>query len=242
MGKTYIADTADVIFRRKSDGHVVFTAEAQLASLEQAVSEETIRGGIGNRPLYRIRSEKDVTLSVRNATFDLEFLSMTQGIAITNGSVQITKIEKDLVVEDNAGTLEVTITGTPVGSTVTVINKDGESEEAAVATNVVTIPTGHAAVGEKVTVAYKSSVTGNIVEIESDKFSENYEVQYHTIEYDTDTNEVVKDIYFIFDNVSPSGAFSLSLENGTALTPELSFTALADSGSNKIGRVVEVAR
>lgn len=242
MGKTYIADTCDVVFRRKSDGHAVFTAEAQLASIAQSISEEIIRGGIGNKPLYTVRHSKEVTLTVRNATFDLEWLAMTQGVSVTNGSVEVNEVEKGLTVVDNAGTLEVMLTGTPAGTTATVINKNGESEQATITGNKVTIPTGHAAANEKVDVIYKKSVTGDIVTLDASKFSENYEVEYRTIEYDAETNKVVKDIYFQFDNVIPSGSFDMSFENGSALTPELTFNAMADSATNQIGRIVEVAR
>ncbi len=36
----YVVDTCDVVFRRKSDGHVVFSYETQLASLSGTLSEE----------------------------------------------------------------------------------------------------------------------------------------------------------------------------------------------------------
>ncbi|ADP32533.1 hypothetical protein [Bacillus atrophaeus] len=45
--KTVIQDTADVYFRRKSDGQLVFTAEAQTASFSQTISEDKLRGRSG---------------------------------------------------------------------------------------------------------------------------------------------------------------------------------------------------
>lgn len=241
MGKTYIADTCEVVYRRKSDGHTIFTAEAQLASIAQAISEEIVRGGIGNRALFMLRHSKETTLSVTNAMFDKEYLAMTQGVSVTNDTIEIQEVEKELTVTDNTGTLEVTVVGTPSGTTAHVINANGESESATISGSVVTIPTGHAEEGESVDVIYKKSVTGNVVEFEADKFSENYEVQYRTIEYSADTNQIVNDIYFVFDKVVPSGAFDMSFENGSALTPELSFNAMADK-NGKIGRSIEVAR
>lgn len=243
MGKTYIADTADVVFRRKSDGHVVFTAEAQLAGLTSSAESEIIRGGIGNMALYQIRHSKGNDLTVRNATFSLEYLAMTQGVAVQeDGTAVVSEVEKGLKVEDDGGSLKVTIKGTPIESTVTVINARGESDKAVVTTNTVDIQTGFAEEGEKVTVVYKTEVTGNVVNIDADKFSEGYEVQYKTIEYDTVSNKVVKDIYFIFDNAVPASDFEMQLENGTAYTPELTFTAMADPDTRQIGRIVEVER
>lgn len=241
MGKKFIADTANVLFKRKSDGHAVFTAEAQIAGISSAVTEDIIRGGIGNKALFISRHSKEVTLNVQNAAFDLEWLAMTQGVSITESSATVSKVEEGLTVADNAGTGEVTISGTPSGSTVTLRNADGETEETSVATNAVTVPTGFASEGEKVDVIYTESVTGKVVTIDSAKFSESYEVQYSTIEYDGDSNKVVNDIYFQFDNVLPQGSFDISFENGSAVTPTLNFNALAGA-NGEIGRIIEAPR
>ena len=237
----YVVDTCDVVFRRKSDKHVVFSYETQLASLSGAVSEEIIRGGIGNKPLYPLRHSKEVSLTARNGLFDLEWLAMSQGVLIENKSVQVTTIEKGLRVVDNAGVLEVTVKGTPVNNTVRVIN-GREQEDATATSKVVTIPTGLAAAGDTVTVEYKEEITGEVVEMDSDTFSENYEVEYHTIAYSRKTNKVIKDLYFQFDNVLPSGAFDLSFENGSASTPEMTYNCYANDTDGSIGRVIEKLR
>lgn len=242
--KLLVMDTADVVMKRKSDGHVFITAEAQLTSISQTLGiNEKIYGGIGNKPLAIMKGQKEVTSTLRNAFYDQEFLSMTQGVAINeNGSATVHKTEKELVVVDNAGTLEVTITGTPVGNVAYVRNAAGEVEEATVAGGKVTIPTGHAAKDEIVSVTYPTSVTGNIVELDAEKFAEAYTLEYHTIAYDPATNKVVKDIYIQLDHVVPTGEFELSLENGTAIAPEINFECLAAPNTNKIGRVIEVDR
>ena len=197
MSKVLINDTADVVFKRKSDGHVVFTAEAQLASISQSVSEEKLKGGIGNRTIALLRSDKEVTLQVRNALFDLEWLSMTQGVAIEQGTVKVWKREDDLTVE--SGT--VTIKGTPIDDEVKVINAANDSEDTTATGKDVTVSTSLAKDGDKVSVLYKQEVTGNIVAMDAKKFSETYEVEYSTIAYDPETNEVIKDIYFQFDQL-----------------------------------------
>lgn len=58
--KMVIQDTADVYFKRKSDGHTVFTTEAQLASLSGAISEEKLYAGIGNKPIYILKTQKNL--------------------------------------------------------------------------------------------------------------------------------------------------------------------------------------
>lgn len=241
--KLLISDTADAVIKRKSDGHVFITAETQLTSLAQSLGiNEKVFGGIGNKPLTIMRGQKEITSTLRNAFFDLELLSMTQGVAINEaGTASVYKREDDLTVTDNAGTLKVTITNTTV-TTVYVRNTGGETVEAASATGVVTVPVGHAVVGDKVSVSYKEAVTGNVVTFDAEKFSEAYEIEYHTIGYNPDTNQVVKDIYIQLDHAVPSSDFDMSFENGNAIAPEITFDALTPANSKEIGRIVEVDR
>ncbi|MGD6876773.1 hypothetical protein [Bacillus infantis] len=242
--KLLVIDTADVVMKRKSDGHVFVTAEAQLTSISQTLGiNEKIYGGIGNKPLAVMKGQKEVTSTLRNAFYDQEFLSLTQGVAITeDGSATVHKTEKSLVVAENAGVLEVTITGTPIGDTVYVRNAKGELVESTVTTGTVAVPEGHAVKGEIVSVTYQSEVTGNIVELDTEKFAEAFELEYHTIAYDPDTNKVVKDIYIQLDHVIPNDEFEMSLENGNAIAPEVNFECLSAPNSTNIGRIIEVDR
>jgi hypothetical protein len=242
--KLLVMDTADVVMKRKSDGHVFITGEAQLASLSGSLGiNEKIFGGIGSKPLAIMKGQKEVTSTLRNAFYDQEFLSLTQGVAIEeDGSATVHKTEKGLVVTDNAGTLEVTITGTPVGNTVYVRNARGEVEEATVATNKVAVPDGHAVANEIVSVTYPSTITANIVELDTEKFAEAFTLEYHTIAYNPDTNQVVKDIYIQLDHVVPQDEFELSFENGSAIAPEVNFECLNAPNTTSIGRIIEEDR
>lgn len=233
--QTYIADTADVTFTHKKTGKVVFTAEAQLAGLTGSEESEVIRGGIGNKSLYTIRHSKDVELSVRNATFSLEYLAMTQGITIENDTATVTETERP-----KAENGKVTIKGSPTGK-VQILGASGKNKTVEVEDKEVDV-SGVAEDGEVVQVSFTKEVKGRTVILDATRFSENYAVEYKTIEYDTETNEVVRDIYFIFHNASPSGEYELNLENGEAYTPELDFSAMAEANSDEIGRVVEVDR
>lgn len=229
----YVIDVADVTFKRKSDGHIVFTSEAQMSSLSQTVDEEAIQGGIGSKTLYTVKSNKQMELSVRNATFNLEWLAMTQGVKVEDGGVAT--VMKDYTVDVAEGAAAV---DAPDG-TVTIVNEDKESQTAEAADGSVIIPAEFAADGDSITVIAEEEVVGKSVEIRSDKFSEKYEVQYKTIVYDNTTDTHVHDLYINFYEVSPSSAFDLSLENGTAFTPELTFTAMANKQS-EIGKMIQV--
>jgi len=244
MAKLLISDTAEATITRKSDGRVFATADSQLASISQTLGiNEKIYGQIGNKVIGLMRGQKEVTSTFRSAFYNNEFLSMTQGVAIQeDGTATVYKREDELKVVDNVDILEVTISGTPVGTTVHVINEAGEVVSTAVTTNTATIPTGHASAGDLVSVTYQADVTGDIIALESDKFSEAYKIEYHTIGYDPDKNIVVKDIYIQLDHVVPSGDFELSFENGTAIAPEMTFDCMTAPNSNNIGRIIEVDR
>lgn len=240
MGKVLINDTADAVVTRKSDGHKFITAEAQIASLSSSLGiNEKIFGGIGNKAISVMRGQKEVTSTLQNALFDLEMLAMTQGVAVKeDGSATVYKKEEGLEVKDGS----VTITGTPVGKTINLRNKDGEVEFVNEASGSVTVPEGFAKDGETLSAFYQEDVTGDVLEMKSDKFAEAYEVEYHTIGYDPDTNQVVKDIYIQLDHVIPQGDFELSLENGSALSPSITMDALVAPNTSNIGRVIVAPR
>ncbi|MGM7720492.1 hypothetical protein [Metabacillus sp. Hm71] len=241
--KLLVIDTADVVMKRKRDGHIFITAEAQLSSISGTLGiNEKIYGGIGNKALAVMKGQKEVTSTLRNAFYDTEFLALTQGVAVEeDGSATVYKTEKGLTVADNAGALEITISDTSV-TTVHVRNAKGAVESATAASGKVTVPTGHAVAGELVSATYQKSVTGDIVELDSEKFAEAYTLEFHTLAYDPDTNAVIKDIYIQLDHVVPMDEFELSLENGTAVAPEVNFECLAAPNSTQIGRIIEVDR
>lgn len=242
MTELVVMDTVNVFLKRKSDGHLVARTRTQMGSISQTVGEERLKGSIGNSTIAVLSMDKEIELSFRNALWDLEYLSMTQGVAIENKQVTIKKSE-ELTVVDNLGSLEVTIVGTPAGATVTVFDTDGSNQQVAHTTKVVEIPTGYDAVaGDKVLVIYDATATGDVVEFDAKKFSENYEISMETICYDPETMKVIKDLYIQFDNVKPSGAFDMSFESGAALTPEISFMALTPKNSSVMGRIFTVDR
>ncbi|MFS0643675.1 hypothetical protein [Siminovitchia sp. 179-K 8D1 HS] len=237
MGKSVIQDTAEVIITNKETGQVVINAEAQVASMSQSLEETPLFGGIGNKKLFVIRTQKELELTTSSAFFDLEYLAMTQGVSVDKeGKATVTKTETATIAEG-----KVTINGTPKGK-VRIIAFDGEQGDATVSSGSITVPEGLAKDGDKVTVTYQEEVTGRKVEIDSEKFSNKFKVEYRTIAYDPETAIVESDIYFIFDEVVPSGSFELSLSNGEAYAPELTFQVLTPRGETSMGRIIEVPR
>lgn len=244
MNNIVIHDTAEVIITDLVDGRVVLNAEAQLAGIAGAISEEDLRGGIGNRKLYRIRTDKEITLTMRSALANVEYWAMTQGVTVDEaGTARITAY-RTLPVAD--GAIDVSaiageiVPGDDGRTYITVTQANGTQEAVEPTENTVAV-TGYND-GDKVNVFYQKEVIGNSISIDSTKFSHKYKVEMRTIAYDVETAQVQSDIYFIFPETIPSGEFDISLENGSVYTPEITFSVVNASGSNEMGQIIEVAR
>lgn len=246
MGKIVIQDTADVTITDLVTGKVVINAEAQVAGIEGTISEEDLQGGIGNKKLYKIRTDKAIDLNMTSALADLEYWAMTQGVEVDEAGTATVTAKETAKIVDNSGTLEINLPTPKFPNTLTeaiLVDKDGSQDKVTVTSGVITVPTGFGlGDGDDVDVIFVKEVTGKSITIDSTKFSNKYKVEYRTIAYDVETATVVSDIYFIFPETIPSGAFSISLENGSVYTPEITFSVINPKGSDEMGQIIEVPR
>lgn len=260
MGKKIvIQDTADVIVTSLTTGKIVMNAEAQLAGITGSISEEDLRGGIGNKKLYKIRTDKAVDLSMRSALADVEYWAMTQGVEIEEGGKQVVTIAyKGEVVVDSvtpSSALEIVL-DVPVADLTKVgkvtVEADGKQEEILSLYASLNDPTkvavdlsgvaGTYADGQNVTVFYTKEVKGQRISIDATKYSTAYKVEMRTIAYDVETSEIYSDIYFVFPKTIPSGEFDVSLENGSVYTPEINFSVMNETGKDELGSITVVPR
>lgn len=247
MSKKFVVhDTADVTITHKASGKVILNAEMQLASISGTISEEDLRGGIGNRKLYKIRTDKDINLNIRSAFGDMEIWAMTQGVEVdAAGTSFVTKNERVQLVEavGATGDLEAKIKDiTATG--VKISGADGTQATYSAAAGLVTITAAEATAagfvaGQEVIVYFQAEIIGRKIQIYADKFSEKYSVQYRTIAYDPDTHEQYSDIFFTFPDCIPAGDFEISLENGSVYTPEISFSVMSALNSTLYGEITE---
>lgn len=232
----YIQDTADVLLTRKSDGHQVFSATTQSIGIDQSVDEEAIKGGIGNSTQFTIKSNKELEITVQDALFDFNWLAATQGVKVDEQGKAKVK-ETEIVEVGEAGAL--TIADKEVTEAV-VIGNDGKNHEAEFTSGSATVGSLSTEKGKNVTVSYEKDVTGSTIAIRADRFAEKYQAQLRTVAYDKDTEAIAKDVYIIFENVTPSSEFSMSLEAGSAMSPEIKLRAAADPKTKAIGTFVLV--
>ena len=243
MAELVMQDVAEAVVIDKQTGETAVYANLQLSSLEGTLSEEDLRAGIGNGKIFRIRTDKELSVNLRTATVDLNWLAMQQGVEVESGqTARVTKIETATVVASGAD-FAVNIKGTPINNEVRVDNGIDEQDVATATTGQVLLPATMAVkVGDKITVTYSEEVTGNRLQFDAGKFSKAYRLELRTIAYNLETAEVHSDIYFIFDNAIPTGDFSFGLESGTVVTPELTFSILSEKGSSVMGEMLEIVR
>ncbi len=245
MGKIVIHDTADVTITDLNTGKVVLNAEAQLAQITGAISEEDLKGGIGNRKLYKIRTDKEVNLTMRSAIADVEYWAMTQGVAVDQAGVAKVTANETLKGIDNTFTVHTIADPDLVEADGAKVTINGVQTDLPIATGgVIDLTTLVATLTGKVDVQvfYQKEVTGKLIKIDSNKFAGKYKVEMRTIAYDLDTATVTSDIYFLFPETIPAGEFDISLENGSVYTPEISFSVMNPIGSSEMGEIIEVAR
>lgn len=90
--------------------------------------------------------------------------------------------------------------------------------------------------------ATPESVAGNAIELESTSIPKSAKLQLRTIAYDPDTQEVVAEIFWIFDKVVPAGEFSQTFGMGQNNVQEITFNALVPKGKTSYGRYVIVPK
>ncbi|MBS4747536.1 hypothetical protein [Bacillus altitudinis] len=234
--QTVIHEVGKITVRRISDKKVIGSSVTQMTQFTQQVQQDFLKGGWGNRDLYVINSSKEVSGNVRNAFFDLDFMAMQQGVKIENEAISVWEDENLTVSETNT----VKLSYIPI-SEVTLTNEDGEHLNVSTTSTEVAVPEQFAKKEAVITVFYQIEVDAETVEISGEKFSENYEFEIHTIEYDPKTSKVYSDLYIQLPKVNFSGEADISLEAGQAYTPEIGYRALADE-NGKIGKFSRVKR
>ena len=232
-------DVCDLHMLRKSDGKKVLSTTAQMTSVEQTVNETRIKGGIGNKDVAIVRTDKEYNLSVSDALFDTDYFEISTGVAYSSKTREIYKMVKGLVLASGA----VVLPETPKDQNdVVLVNANNEQFAAVYEDTGKTATITGGVDGELYMAVYPIDVTGETLEIDATKFAQNYELQLNTIAYDPETNEVTQDIYWKFPKVLPESAFSISYEAGQNNTVDLNFKVLITPNTDIAGEVIHVDR
>lgn len=241
MSKDYIVhDVLDCVITDLASGKVMANTKLQMSAIESTVNEEDIRGGIGNGKFYKLRSDKDLNVTTRNAVMNNEWISMTQGVDIVSDrTVEVTKAEIICdIPEDGVITLQESPTA---DSKVNALGDDGVVVEFVPAGKEVTL-TGDLLTMDEVQLSYLTEIEGDSIAFDSRKFAKKVRLDLSTIAYDIDTGDVYADIYFVFPSALPSSELNLSFEAGSVISPEVSFSILQPKCGTEMGTMISKTR
>lgn len=241
----FIKDTAKVFLKSLVTGNIVGIGYAQTGNLEFTEEQNEVRGAIGNVVAYTLKSAKSINIQITSATFKPEFFAITQGTEFKDNVSREMIDNVFLKVKKNSeDKLELELpTNLSSLTTVRVEDVDGVQQDLAVISGKVELPSGfEAKEGDELEVFYLKEVTGRVLEFDAGKYPTKFLIQMQTLCYDRETEEVYSDIYFVFDEASPSSAMTVNLQNGEAFIPELNFTVTSAKGTGVLGRKYEVLR
>lgn len=241
-GKIKVQDVMEA-FLTDLNGNTRYFSCMNTSAISKSVDTEDIRCGIGAGLESLLYSNPDMTVTLKPAFWNEYFLEVSAGEEFKEAQTIALKSYEAVTFTDNAGDAEATITGTPVGGLVQVQDKQGKKYTATLATSTVTITgEGSALAGQELYVIYdEETSTASTLDLKTDSFPGIKSLTLHGQAYDTQTNEVVSDIYFVFDRVLGDGALDLSLALSTNSVTEITLRVLPSNG-NEFGKYVSVDR
>lgn len=206
--------------------------------IAQTVETEKLRAGIGNNVFDILKTSKDMTLSVAYAAASDDLMMLQSGGAFESKTVSISVKETGAYVTATG----IAITGTPVGTAVTVIDATtGVSMVGAFATGKVTVATTPPANGTICHVIYeKSLVAQEVLTFNGDKFPGNLELHLHGIA--KKNSVIIADIYYMFYNAAVTGNFTKSFKNGAPDPETIEFELASKTGTTDYGFYTVVPR
>lgn len=232
-----VSDVLEAIVIDRTANKTYFFGLTTSNEITQSVETEKLKAGIGNNTWAILKNSKDMNVSVAYAAASDDLMMLQTGGAFANKTVIVAM--KETVTYEAAG---ATITGTPKGTAVTVINAvTGASYAGTYATGKVTVATTPPANGTLVHVIYDKELTSQeVLTFKGDEFPKNVELHLHGIA--KKDGVVVADIYYVFFNAAIAGNFTKSFQNGAPDPETVEFELAAKAGTSEYGFYTVVAR
>lgn len=227
MAKPMLLGVADALVITKS-GLQIAAGTLSSTSIDMSTDISDIRAGRGNKLIGRIKTNKNVSVTIEDLEQTPEFQALVSGAEIKTGSITAYVMPKEVKYTTSGIDLEET----PIEKTIPCINlKDGSKVEGTVSDKKLTISAG-ADEGDVILVGaytYNASSAKHF-KVQAGKFAENVTVVLEEDVYDGETMQIIGRKQTILENCSVDENFSLagSREIGET-TASYTFTAL-DSG------------
>lgn len=225
-----VKDTLEAYVIDDTNSATYFFGATEESNIKQTIDQQKLTAGIGNKVKALLQSSKQVEFSIKNLFHSDSFLAIQTGSTFTTASKDLMKKEVKTAV-DNLGSIEVIITGTPKDDEVTVLDKYNTSYTASYAAGTVTITGG--VEGTSYTVVYlETTADVNVLDLNAEKYPTTKHVQLHGIAYDPDTNAILADIYYDFNEAVPDGNVDRNYAKGSNISDVINFSTQEDDNGN----------
>lgn len=223
MAKPMLLGVADALVITKS-GLQIAAGSLSSHTFDQTVDITDLRAGRGNKLIGRLKTNKNVSVTIEDLEQTPEFQALVSGAEIKTGSITAYVMPKEVRYVTGGITLE----HTPLEAKIPCqILKNGSKVEGTVASTKLTV--AGAEEGDVILVgAYTYNATSaKHFKVQAGKFAENVTVVLEEDVYDGETMQIIGRKQTILENCSPDENFSLagSREIGET-TASYTFTAL----------------
>jgi hypothetical protein len=215
--KLQIVDTNDVLLIDLTTGVTMFSGFTTSASLDQKVTAIPISGGIGDQLKANLSSKKTITSKISISQFELDFLCSMSGVALDTISTGSYYLAQSVPVATLAATViaatRILAVQTLDGTFLNIVDvAPTDATEVEVSGTTLTFFAGFT--DTAILVSYEApAATGKdnyTVSFNASAFPKNAEMIYHTRAFDTDTENVVADVYTHFYKVAIDPTFSFT--------------------------------
>lgn len=121
MSNEFLVSVANAVLRDSTTGEALVYGKANLnSSLTQTMDATDVRGGVGNKLLYKYFHSRNVEISIEQATFGEKILALQSGQSVSSGSKTVVETEAICL---SSG--EATLTYTPTSDVTFIFDDNG---------------------------------------------------------------------------------------------------------------------
>lgn len=246
MDNTLVADVFNALIQ-KDDGTLIASTTLAMADINFKQNEKEVRGGQGDNILAILHSARDVDIKTSDMIFRKDWIAQQLGTSETTGAVTAWALPKYYTAVSNTG-IKITLDHTPLATNSGLKLFKTNGTELVVTTDytisgatVTLLYVG--AAGDIIEVRgykYTTGSTATSLDINSSSFATGAVFILETLELNTDETPLAK-IQYIFDEVLPSGNFSIQTKKEKdATVSEFTFRAIKPANQTSIGRMIRI--
>ena len=217
------------VFHHFADGKTRFFGLMNTASIDKSIDTEEIRAGEAWGVKALMYTNPSMELTLIPAFWDDFFIEDAAGSVFENAVATTLPENEAITFVLSTADATATMTGTPVDDEVQVQDSTGKLWAATFAAGTITVVGGAALAGTSGYALFKIAVTGDVLTFESEKYPEVHGITLRTSAIDTDSNKIVANLYFAFDNVVSDGSLALALAGATNSITEVKAKVLPNA-------------